>query len=117
MRRRFDSSCFPVWFEDVDLCQRLRENQWQDRLLPAARFRHSGAHSVGQLKFRDKQMFWYGNMLRYARKHFSNGQVATLRCGIIAGMLLRSLAAVFGARQAPLGETLSGYWAVIRRVR
>ncbi len=113
----FDEQFFPVWFEDVDLCQRLGENSGKIVYCPAARFRHSGAHSVGQLKFRDKQMFWYGNMLRYARKHFSNGQVATLRCGIIAGMLLRSLAAVFGARQAPLGETLSGYWAVIRRVR
>jgi hypothetical protein len=29
-------------------------------------------------------------------------------------MLLRSLAALFGARQAPLGKTLSAYWAVMR---
>jgi len=110
----FDERFFPVWFEDVDLCQRLLENSGKIVYCPTARFHHSGAHSVGQLPFQDKQMFWYGNMLRYARNHFSGGQVATLRVGIVAGMLLRSLAALFGARQAPLGETLAAYWAVIR---
>ena len=112
----FDEQFFPVWFEDVDLCKRLLEHSGKIVYCPAARFRHSGGHSVGQLPFRDKQMFWYGNMLRYARKHFSSGQVATLRAGIVVGMLLRSLAAVFGARQAPLGETLSAYWAVARSI-
>ena len=110
----FDEQFFPVWFEDVDLCKRLLDSGGKIMYCPAARFRHSGGHSVGQLPFRDKQMFWYGNMLRYARKHFSNGKVATLRAGIVAGLLLRSLAALFGAHQAPLGETLSAYWAVVR---
>jgi GT2 family glycosyltransferase len=113
----FDEQFFPVWFEDVDLCKRLLERHGKIMYCPAARFLHSGGHSVGQLPFRDKQMFWYGNMLRYARKHFSSGQVATLRAGIIAGMLLRSLAALIGARQARLGETLSAYWAVVRSTR
>ena len=84
---------------------------------PAAYFRHSGAHSVSKLSFRDKQVSWYTNMLRYARKHFSPGQVILLRAGIVAGMLLRSAAALFGARQAPLREVLSTYWTVIREVR
>ena len=110
----FDEQFFPVWFEDVDLCQRLLEHGGKIVYCPAAHFRHSGGHSVGQLPFRDQQLFWYGNMLRYARKHFFGAQVATLRTGIVAGMLLRSLAALFGARQASLGETLSAYWAVIR---
>ena len=79
---------------------------------PDARFRHSGAHSVGQLSFRDKQLYWYGNMLRFARKHFSRGQVFLLRLAIIKGMVLRSIGALFGARKAPLGETLNAYGAV-----
>ena len=68
---------------------------------------------MGQLSFRDRQLFWYGNMLRYARKHFSAGQVFLLRLAIIKGMVLRSIGALFGARKAPLGETLSAYWAVV----
>ena len=67
----FDEQFFPVWFEDVDLCKRLLDHGDKIFYCPGARFHHSGAHSVGQLSFRDKQLFWYGNMLRYARKHFS----------------------------------------------
>ncbi len=53
-------------------------------------------------------------MLRYARKHFSGGKVFLLRLAIIKGMVLRMIGAVFGARKgkAPLGETLTTYWAV-----
>ena len=110
----FDEQFFPVWFEDVDLCKRLRELDGQIFFCPQAHFRHAGAHSVGQLSFRDRQLFWYGNMMRYARKHFSKGKVAILRLAIIKGMLLRSVGALFGARRAPLAETLRAYWAVIR---
>ncbi|MGD0931416.1 MAG: glycosyltransferase family 2 protein [Candidatus Korobacteraceae bacterium] len=112
----FDEQFFPVWFEDVDLCKRLLDGGLKIFYCPGARFRHSGAHSVGQLSFRDKQVFWYTNMLRYARKHFSKGQVFFLRTAIIKGMLLRSVAALFGAGNVPMGEALSAYWGVARAV-
>jgi N-acetylglucosaminyl-diphospho-decaprenol L-rhamnosyltransferase len=112
----FDEQFFPVWFEDVDLCKRLLDNGLKIFYCPEARFRHSGAHSVRQLPLRDQQIFWYTNMLRYARKHFTSGQVFFLRAAIIKGMLLRSIGALFGARKAPLGETLSAYWGVVRAV-
>lgn len=111
----FDEQFFPVWFEDVDLCKRLHDQGGKIFYCPVARFRHSGAHSVGQLSFRDKQLFWYGNMLRYARKHFSSGEVFLLRVAILKGMLLRSIGALFGARESPLGESLAAYRAVVAR--
>jgi len=113
----FDESFYPVWFEDVDLCKRLLDKGTRIVYCPTARFRHSGAHSVGQLSFHDKQVFWYQNMLRYARKHFFGLQVALLRAAILAGMFMRAMAALLGARQAPLGETLKAYWAVVREAR
>jgi GT2 family glycosyltransferase len=129
----FDEQFFPVWFEDVDLCKRLlaRENptlspqpgdkggapKYKIVYCPTARFRHSGAHSVSKLCFRDRQVFWYVNMLRYARKHFSPGQARILRAAVVAGMLLRSGAALFGARQVPLREALAAYRTVIREAR
>ena len=109
----FDEQFFPVWFEDVDFCKRLRDRGGRIVYCPDARFRHSGAHSVGQLSFRDKQVYWYGNMLRYARKHFPAGKVAVLKLAIVAGMVTRSVAALFGARKAPLAETLAAYWSII----
>jgi N-acetylglucosaminyl-diphospho-decaprenol L-rhamnosyltransferase len=114
----FDEQFFPVWFEDVDFCKRLLERGGSKIVYcPTARFRHSGAHSVSKLSFREKQMYWYTNMLRYAQKHFPQRQVRILRAAIVAGMLLRSAAALLGARQAPLGEMLAAYWAVIREAR
>ena len=109
----FDEQFFPVWFEDVDLCKRLHDQGSRIVYCPEAPFHHSGAHSVGQLSFRDKQVYWYRNMLRYARKHFSGGEVFLLRLAIIKGMLLRMIGALLGARKAALGETLSAYWAVM----
>ncbi len=113
----FDEQFYPVWFEDVDLCKRLLERGGRIVYCPLARFRHSGAHSVSQLSFHDRQVFWYTNMLRYARKHFTSGQVKILRAGIVAGMLLRSTAALLGVRQTRLGETMAAYRAVMHEVR
>ncbi len=113
----FDEHFFPVWFEDVDFCKRLLERGDKIVYCPTARFRHSGAHSVSKLSFRERQMFWYTNMQRYAQKHFSPGQVPFLRAAIVIGLLLRSVAALFGVRQAPLDEVLAAYWAVIREAR
>jgi len=90
--RGMDSRFFPVWFEDVDLCARIQKAGGKIVYCPAARFQHDGAHSVGRLRFRDRQVFWYANMLRYAAKHFSRVSVLVLRAGIIAGMLLRIIA-------------------------
>jgi len=111
-----DTQFAPVWFEDVDLCKRLLDSGRTIFYCPSARFRHSGAHSVGKLSFADKQLFWYTNMLRYARKHFSATKVWILRIGIIKGMCLRLLAAWLGAgpEGVPAREARQAYWNVIR---
>ncbi len=109
-----DAGFYPVWFEDVDFCKRLLDDGASIVYCPSARFRHSGAHSVGQLEFRNKQMFWYQNMVRYARKHFSAWQVVILRLAIFKGMGLRMLASLFGGgpRDLPAGEPIRSYWRV-----
>jgi GT2 family glycosyltransferase len=110
-----DTQFTPVWFEDVDLCKRLLDSGRKIVYCPEARFRHTGAHSVGKLSFANKQLLWYANMLRYARKHFSATQVLILRVGIVKGMLLRSLAVLIGAspKQVPTREALQAYREVM----
>jgi N-acetylglucosaminyl-diphospho-decaprenol L-rhamnosyltransferase len=109
-----DADFYPVWFEDVDFCRRLLQSGTRIFYCPDARFRHSGAHSVGQLEFRDKQMYWYQNMARYATKHFTAVSVAGLRLAIFAGMGLRMVASLLGARPqgVPVREAISGYGRV-----
>ena len=99
----FDPQFRPVWFEDVDFCKRLLASGRTIVYCPAARFRHTGAHSVGELDFVRKQTYWYENMLRYANKHFALWKRAVLRAGIVWGMAIRWWANVFGRR--PLGAT------------
>ncbi len=115
-----DEAFYPVWFEDVDFCKRLLDQGAAIIYCPAARFHHSGAHSVRQLDFCDKQMFWYQNMVRYASKHFSAVQVLVLRIAIFNGMVLRMIASVFGSgpRDLPPGEPVRSYarvakWAIV----
>lgn len=110
-----DTQFFPVWFEDVDLCARLLRSGAKIVYCPGAKFQHSGAHSVGKLDVGEKQMFWYANMLRYARKHSSTPNVLLLRAGIVAGMGLRILAATVGGtpQGVPWRTSITSYWRVL----
>jgi N-acetylglucosaminyl-diphospho-decaprenol L-rhamnosyltransferase len=110
----FDESFFPVWFEDVDFCRRLRDKEWKIVYCPDAIFLHAGGHSVNRLPFRDRQSYWYRNLLRYFRKHHSRYELAVLRVGIAIGLLLRALLSLvgFGPAGTSITETLEAYWHV-----
>lgn len=113
--RGMDPQFFPVWFEDVDLCARIRKTGGKIVYCPLARFHHSGGHSVQQIDFCDRQRFWYANMLRYARKHFSVASALVLRMSIIAGMLLRMFASLISGvpRAIGRGAAIRAYSQVI----
>lgn len=111
----FDEGFFPVWFEDADFCQRLRIEGWKILYYPDAVFSHSGGHSVNQLNLRDRQLFWYRNMLRYFQKHSGPLTVAGLRTTIALGMILRSCAVLLGFRPegAAKRDALRAYAEVV----
>jgi N-acetylglucosaminyl-diphospho-decaprenol L-rhamnosyltransferase len=107
----FDEGFFPVWFEDVDFCRRLRDRGWKIVYRPDAIFSHSGGHSVSRLPFRDRQSYWYKNLVRYFAKHHSRAQLGILRVGITAGLLFRALLSLtgFGRSGISVAEALKGY--------
>lgn len=111
----FDESFFPVWFEDVDFCRRLRGQGWRISYHPEAVFAHTGGHSVGKLTFCDRQSFWYRNLLRYFAKHHPIWQSAILRLGVVGGLLLRSLLSLVGLSPSGVSsrEACSAYARVI----
>jgi|SRR5579883_1837345 GT2 family glycosyltransferase len=111
----FDERFFPVWFEDVDLCQRISKQKWKIQYCPNARFLHVGGHSVNQIAIGDRQIFWYQNLLRYWRKHGNWISVAILRVAIAIGMALRAFAVLFGSgpEKARRGEAIRAYVHVI----
>ena len=107
----FDIDFYPVWFEDVDFCRRLRDRNWSIVYWPRAVFSHGGGHSVRKVNFRDRQAYWYSNLLRYFAKHHSAGEVFLLRTGVAAGLILRLLGSLLGAgpKDLSLREAFRGY--------
>ena len=113
----FDETFYPVWFEDVDFCRRLRLHGWKIIYCPSAVFIHSGGHSVNQLTFYDRQVFWYRNMLHYFAKHHSHSETTILRFGLIIGVILRAFLSLAGFRPSGVGrgEAMRAYSHVLWR--
>jgi N-acetylglucosaminyl-diphospho-decaprenol L-rhamnosyltransferase len=112
-----DEQFAPAWFEDVDYCRRLAEHRKEVWAVPAAVVRHFGGASLEHIHFSGFVDIWYRNMWRYAKKWMSPGQAEALRWAIMAGMLLRFVAGVFGKRPEGIsrGEAFGAYRLVLKR--
>src|SRR5262249_49012638 len=71
-----------------------------------AQFLHEGGYSVDALGAPDFLRSYYGNQLRYARKHFGRFGAALVRASIVAGMIGRMIGRPRQA--AAYGHTLIG---------
>jgi GT2 family glycosyltransferase len=87
----FDEGFVPAWFEDVDLCARLRDRgailYW-----PAARFRHRGGGSSEDLGYARFLPIYYANAIRYRRRRYGRAARAGYRALLAAGMVMRLVA-------------------------
>ncbi len=110
----FDEAYVPAWYEDVDLCERLRR-EGTIRYLPDARFRHRGGESATRLGYDRFLPVFYTNALRYRRARYGPPARAAYRGLLAAGMLLRL--AVLPLRRTlprPRPEAARAYWRVLR---
>ena len=98
----FDESFRPLWFEDVDFCQRARAAGYRIRYVPEAVARHRGGHSADQLPWDRRQLYWYDSLLRYSGKHFSPAAHRVMCLAVVLRSALRALEGilVLRARQA-----------------
>jgi N-acetylglucosaminyl-diphospho-decaprenol L-rhamnosyltransferase len=87
----FDEAFHPAWFEDVDLCRRLKDNGDKIFFVPSALFEHLGGATMRRLDFRRFTRMYYRNQSVYLKKHFGFWTGHFLREMTVAGMLLRSL--------------------------
>jgi GT2 family glycosyltransferase len=93
----FDENFFPAWFEDVDFCRRLRDQGHQILWLPDWEAIHRGGLSLDVMGYRHFVRVYYGNLLKYWRKH--HGRTLPLvwlpvKLGVLARL------AISGARRA-----------------
>ncbi len=111
-----DENFHPIWFEDVDLCLRVRKARHMIYYEPCCVAQHTGGHSVGSITLEERYQAWYGNLLRFCCKHFSKGIRRWLYIAVRVGLRLRWLLCILGAGTASerkacqnLIKTLSGF--------
>lgn len=124
----FDERFHPAWFEDVDLCRRLRDRGARIMYCAAATTVHAGASSVKSLPPGRASEFFFLNMLRYSRKHCGWGWTAILRCALALGMMMRMVGTLVSLKGWPhadqsiesdhptRGTLERAYWNVMRGV-
>jgi len=88
----FDEQFYPAWYEDVDFCRRVKAQGWEIFFLPAAEFLHSGGYSAETLGSESFLGAYYGNQIRFARKHFGAVGSFAVRASVAAGMIGRMIA-------------------------
>jgi GT2 family glycosyltransferase len=87
-----DESFFPLWFEDVDFCCRIKDRGLSLYYMPRAVAKHTGGHSIPQLPVENRRVYWYRSLLRYTFKHFHPIQFRVVCLAVWGGAFLRGLA-------------------------
>lgn len=86
----FDTGFF-MYFEDMDLCRRMRDAGWRVRYVPGAAILHHGGKSVSRVG-RRIALEYRASQLRYYRKHHAALQLLILK-GYLATRILAASAA------------------------
>lgn len=107
----FDETFYPLWFEDVDFCRRLKDQGYTIWYTPDAVARHQGAHSARQLSEERRPIYWYGSLLKYAGKHFTSTSRSAVAGVVMMLAAVRLAVAVVSGRWRGAGH---GYAAVMR---
>jgi len=87
-----DESFFPLWFEDVDFCRRIRDRGFSLYYIPEAVAKHTGGHSVLNLPLEMRLIYWYRGLLRYSAKHFGPFAFRAVCLAVVTGSFLRGIA-------------------------
>lgn len=70
----FDERFF-IWFEEVDLCRRIRDAGYTIFFIPDATVQHIGGQSFAKRNFFEKQKIFYTSYAAYLWKHFGSWSV------------------------------------------
>jgi GT2 family glycosyltransferase len=95
----FDPDFF-MYFEETDLCHRLRSVGWQIHFAPVTAIVHTGGASTSQ-RYAEMQYRLFLSTMLFYRRHYTAWQLRVLRLTmlpIISARLLRD-AVLFGSAQ------------------
>jgi N-acetylglucosaminyl-diphospho-decaprenol L-rhamnosyltransferase len=86
----FDERFWPVWFEDVDFCERIKSAGYCTYYHPDGIAKHIGSHSIGSLMLEKRERYWYGSLLEYAAKHYDSSAFRVTCIAVIVGAVFRA---------------------------
>jgi GT2 family glycosyltransferase len=86
-----DEGFFPLWFEDVDFCRRIRDRGLSLYYIPEAVAKHTGGHSIPRLPLEMRLIYWYRSLLRYSAKHFGPLAFRAVCLAVVTGSILRGV--------------------------
>jgi GT2 family glycosyltransferase len=84
-----DEQFHPVWFEDVDFCNRAVKSGHRIEYVPSVQACHVGGHSVDTLESGCRTLYWCASLLKYAAKYFSVWENRGICLTLILGSLPR----------------------------
>jgi len=87
-----DERFFPLWFEDVDFCYRIRDLGFSLFYIPEVVAKHTGGHSIPHLPVEMRLNYWYLSLLRYSAKHFHPFAFRAVCLAVVTGSILRGIA-------------------------
>lgn len=86
---KFDEEFFPVYFEDVDLCFRIKENGYKIICNPNLKVKHKIGHSAKKMTKEEFFKIYSKNALRYFKKRSKN--IFFYKSMILLGLFLRAI--------------------------
>jgi N-acetylglucosaminyl-diphospho-decaprenol L-rhamnosyltransferase len=107
----FDEGFFPLWFEDVDFCERAANRGYRFYFTPDAVAKHTGAHAISKLVVEMRLYYWYCSFLRYSSKHFRPPAFRVVCLAVVLGSFLRMIAELVSKRSL---KPMAAYSRVIR---
>ena len=113
----FDEAFHPVWFEDVDFCQRAAAEGYRIEYLPQVRAEHLGGHSVGKLPGTRREVYWYDSLLRYGAKHFRPWAYRVVCFVAVLSLVPRAVLNVIRERSLnPVVSCVQTMWLAVKRL-
>lgn len=80
----FDEVFF-LYFEETDLCRRIKDAGWRGVYLPSARVVHIGSVSTGMKEWKRQPRYWFDSRSHYFRKRGGAAYLAAVTLAHLAG--------------------------------
>ena len=111
---------FHWWFEDADLCYRIKEAGWAILYAAEAQVLHQGSATAQRLDWFERRIIFMKSLLRFFKKHSSPTKYFLVRVVAIGGLFLQVPVAVLlslAARAPAEGERRRSLRTSLRGVR